>query len=714
MHRRILTSALTLLAATTAAGAAQASQYTITGSGSHDISDTGGDDWTKDTKWGDFGASYGTSYDIHSNYNGSDKYEQVTGSIGGTLFGADIPIGEVSVKAHAGRSSTLKGDYDLSIFGIDLISIDNLSFASSGKSGVSITLAEFELEGVTYTADGNWGSDGLDLSVDVTATVGADLKFVGIPVEVSAGAAGAIGINVSATAGYDSGSGVSSIDFTGEPYAEIDLIAEAGVGAGVASVGVSGSLTLLHVGLPITNSLSLTPKDTTEGVMNYSTSGYLTLSSLGGEVDLFLKVWPVTYTYKLFDWDGVTWDNQLLFTDSIPTAVSPKITISGPTATLSYVYTDATNINDSKISWYRANDASGSGSVPFAVAGGRTYNLSEIFDEDKYMRACVKPYNSVNYGTTVCSSWTAVGHLYTMYKDSNYGGSSVSVAYSHKDRDHCYNMSDLGSSWNDTLSSLRIYNESGCNSVLYMYKDADCSGDGKGVFVSPNQTVNSVSSMSSEFGSSWNDSVSSFKVSPCEEVSATDVAVTFDATAAKGSYDLHTNALIDSDTSTSTWWAATGSSGSGATQLGGGPILGLSPAQAGNYLRFCVTPQAFISSGSEVCSDWTHVPAVVFYKDTSFGGSSMVFPYTQSPSKTCFNIADIGAGSTWNDAVGSLKLYAPLGTTATLKVFKDADCSGDKDISTVASDGASVSVSSVNNTFGSGWNDEISSFKVTY
>lgn len=714
MQRRILTSTLALLTAMTAVGAAQAStNVTVPSYGSSHISDTGGDEWTKDTKWGDIGTYFSTGYDLYSTYNGSSMYEMVSGEVGAVIFDEHAAFASISLKAHAGQSSSLKADCDLYIFGAHLINMNNLNVSNTGTSNFSVTLAQFTSGGVDYSANGNWSVGGGAFSVSVDATMGveAELSFMGIPIVLSAGASGEVGVEASGSASYSGGK--STIDFTGEPFAELNLSASAGVGTGVASAGVTGSLTLLHVGLPVTNTLSLTPGANGSGTMQYATSGYLSVSTLGGEIGLYLHAGIFTYSYTLFDWDGVSLVNKLLFTDSVPVASSPKLTISGNTAKFSYIYADANPELNSIVQLQQSGNASGTVAIPLPLPANKTYSLT-AGQNNQYLRGCVTPKNGVNSGAQVCTDWTEVGPVLSLYKDSNLSGTTTSVAYQHSDRDRCYNVSDLGSGWNDTLSSFRLNNESGCNTMLYLWKDANCSGSAQGRFAWPTQTVNDVTSLSSAFGSSWNDEVSSFKVSYCEEVSASNVSVSFEGQMAVGTYDLQTNALLDVDTSTARWSYATSSSGSGATDFFGGTLatsLPMTPMAAGKYIRFCVTPTALISSGSEVCSGWADAPAVTFYKGTDYSSTGFTFPFKQSPSGTCYNMTDLG--STWNDVVGSLALYAPANGSATLHVYKNTGCSG-TEATTTAGTNATTSVANVNSTYGSGWNDAISSFKVVY
>jgi len=718
MQRRILTSTFALLALTTAAGAAQASSnVTITGSGSHNIADTASDRWTKNTDWGTIGAYYSAGYDLYSNYSGSSQYEKISGTVGGVLFGKDLPFANVAIKAHAGKTQTLKGDYDLSIFGVTLINIDNLNLDSTGKAGASILLAEMPYGVATVSANGNWGTDGVDLSVDVTATVDADMTLAGVPLVFSAGASGAVGINVAAkAAAYDSSNGASSINFSAEPYAQIDLVGSAGVGVSWANVGAYGSLTLLYVGVPVENQLTLTPLDSTSGYMEYSTSGKLNLSSLGGEIGLYVYIWPVTYSYALFDWDGIDWADELLFTDSIPLAAAPTTTVSGANATFSYVYADANPESGSTIKWYRADNASGLHAGPISTttssSGSSTYSLTDM-DSMRYLRACVTPSNGVNSGSQVCSSWTSVGPLLTYFWDTNYGGSSMAVAYKAERNGYCFTMQDIKSGWNDEASSYKLQAVPGCTTVLQMYNNWDCN-DSQGVAtrtLASGVPGEGVSSMSSTLGSGWNDVLTSFKVVYCDEVSASNVSINFDGTKAEGSYLLNSASLFQSDESTFRWYYATNSNGSGSTQFSTSSSITMSPAQAGNYLKFCLTPNNGTTAGDNVCTGWTRAPAVTFYWDTNYGGSSLVYPYKQVSSGTCVNISNVKSG--WNDEVSSLKLNARNNNPATIYLYKDANCSGGV-ASTIASAGSTASVSSFTNTYGSGWNDVLSSFKVVY
>ncbi|MEZ4294940.1 MAG: hypothetical protein R3B70_08175 [Polyangiaceae bacterium] len=715
MRRRIYCSALALLAATAVAGTAEAADpVTVTMSSPGSISDSAGDSWTKNTKWGEVGTYYDAGYDIHANYNGSDKYEKISGTVGAVLFDQDLPFGDMSVNVHAGQTSALKADFYLSAFGQDIIDVSNLSFVNTGKQGLSLTFVEAKYGVASVSGSGSWGDDGVDFSIDVSASVDASLTLAGVPLVFSAGGSGAVGMSVDASAtGTTYSSSQSSINFSATPYTELALTAEAGVGVSWASVGVYGSLTLLEVSVPMVNSLTLTPTTsfptTTSATMTYTTSGYLTLSSLGGEVGVYAKVGPLKYTYAVFDWDGVTWYDELIFTDSVPVVAGLLTTIDGGAAKASYTFADAAGTADqSTVKFYRSSSGSGTGTL-VQSSQSKTYDLTEA-DSKKYIRNCVTPSNGINSGTVECGDWVYVGELLTFYTGSSFSGSGLSVAYTGEQSGHCYNISGVESGWNDEASSYKFQNVN-CDTTVYMYKDSNCSGSVKTRTFPGGTPGEEVSSISSTFGSTWNNAITSFQIVYCDKVTASSVKVSYDGLKAEASYTLDSTSLFDTDESTFLWYTATSSSGSGQTQISTASSFTLSPSHAGKYVKMCVTPDNGTTTGSQVCTPWKDLPAVVFYWDWNYGGSSLTVPYTQSSSGTCFNLNDLK--STWANDVSSYVLHAPVAHSATITLYKDDDCSGSA-VTTTASAGSSTSVDSLTSTFGSGWNDAVNSFKVSY
>lgn len=716
MSTRLTSSVLAFLAAVTSAGAAQAtSAVTVNNTAPKTISNSADGDWTESTKWGDFGANYSAGYVISANYNGSDKYEKVYGNVGGMMFGSNLDILDVSLKAKAGQSTTLKGDYFLSVFGVTLLNVSDLNITPSSalsRSGLDFDLVDWDLGPVSVGASVGYGLDGRSIEGCISANVDADISYVGVPLTFSAGGSGCLGLTVSATASYDSSSGKSSIDFTGKPYASLTAEGSAGVGTSDVSGGGYGELELLNVSVPITNSLIVTPTSSTSATMQYATSGYLTLSSLSGEFGLYVKFLFVKYTYTLFEWDGLTWANELLFTDSVPLAASPSLSISGKTIKASYSYTDANPEDGSVIKWYSATDSSGSNAL-WVGNGSNTSKTRDlqIADDNRYYRFCVTPSNGVNSGTEVCSSWKPVGRTVTYYWDGSYGGSSMTVAYERSKSGTCVNMSSLSSSWNDDASSYKIKANSSCTTTLHLYKDADCSGS-EAIRTIAAGNYEYVSSIGGLLGDSWNDSVSSFSVVYCDSVSATDVSVGWYNATAQGNYTLNSASLFADEDSTYVWYRANDSSGSGSTQVSTSQDYTLGENDNGKYLKFCVTPNNGTTTGSQVCSSWTRVDGVTFWWDGSYGGSDFTFPYKQGSSGKCYNMSSVKSSS-WNDDASSMKLVAPTGGSATITLYKDADCSGGSTSVSAAANNY-LAISSLGGYFGSSWNDSVSSFKVTY
>lgn len=709
MKCRMLTSALVLLGATAAAkSAAAATNKMVTSAAAGHISDSAGEEWIEDTKWGEMGAYFDTGYDLSSNYDGSSKHEKVSGELGAILFNQDVPLAGTSVKVHAGKSNTLLGDYKMSLFGLDVIDFEDVDLSAATSQSVEVEIVDVDLGPVGVSANGNFALNAI--AVDVTAGAEQEIVFMGIPMVFTAGVAGVVGLEVSAEASYASGSGVSSIDFTGEPFGELNLVGSAGIGTKAASVGVYGQVTLLHVGVPVTNSLTLTPVDSTTGIMNYSTSGYLSVSSLSGEIGVYLKIWPVTYKYSVFDWDGIEWYNQLLFSDSIPVAAGVRAKISGKQATAKYTYADQNPENGSNIKWYRATNASGSGATLVQNGNDKSYDLTDA-DSGRYLRTCVTPSNGVNDGDQQCGSWTAVGSLLSYYWDASFGGDELSVAYSKSRSGTCFTLGDLESGWNDDASSYKFDTVPGCATTLYMYQHKDCEGAVQTRSFPAGTSGEDIASIASTLGSGWNNAIGSFSVVYCDSVSATDVTFGYDRFKAQGAYTIDSTSLFDTDYSTFNWYLATSSSGAGKTQIGTSSLFDMDESQAGKFLQFCVTPNNGTNTGSKVCSAWTHVPAVVFYWNTDFGGDDLIYPYTQASSGSCHDMGDVKSG--WSDDVGSLKVFAPLSTSARLYVYKGTSCSG-AEASTYVAAGGSASVAHVGNTYGSGWNNNISSFKVVY
>jgi hypothetical protein len=193
-------------------------------------------------------------------------------------------------------------------------------------TGVDITILGSRNELLSasgYQTETDSGSDGNNFSITVLGESAASVNVtyektffersrtftVGIvPVFVSVGASGSVGLGLSFSGGT----------LTLTPSAGIHATVAAGVGGecdvGGASAGVRGSLTLIEIGLPI--SLKLYVEN---GAPKYTIQGDLTLATLSGRLELYAEAYvkicwvkvSADWSYTLFSWSGVEWTKNL-------------------------------------------------------------------------------------------------------------------------------------------------------------------------------------------------------------------------------------------------------------------------------------------------------------------------------------------------------------------------------------------------------------------
>ena len=675
MARRPLQGLFTLAIASAAfaamAGTAHATTST-TVSGSKTVSNTA-TSWTgKNTKYGEFGAGYSVGYTLYSNDTGSSKYESVSASSSAKLFGESFSLLDATAKASAGLSSSVSGSYSVKIAGATVGYASSLALSSSSLS--------------------------LDIPCVTLAEAESTVMIVVVPVTLGLSAEACPGLSLSSSGSYSSTQ--SSISFTGTPSLSADLTASVGVGVSGFSVGAEVGVTLISLALPVTSSMSFVPSTK---ALTYANAGTLTLESLAGSVSLYAKAWPLKYTYTLFDWDGIG-GSWVIFSDSVPTAASATATISDFQASGTYTFTDPSNLDDSGSSyvWYRASDASGTGSTSISTAQNRSLSTD---DNGKYLKFCVTPRNGVNTGAQACSGWTSVGHIAELFTAGSSGGTNLSVAYEHSLSGTCINVNTAA--FNDQASSLQFYAPTSSSATLWLFQHADCGGDSTSVGASANSHT-PMDSMRLSLGDAWNDSVSSIMVVYGETVSAEDVSVTVSGNKATSSHSFVSNSNLEEDGTTYYWQRAIYGDGYGAATINSSnsDTHALVAADNDQYLRICVTPSNGYTTGSATCSGWTHVGHVVsMYKDSSYGNTDVSIAYEKAGSGNCYNLGTYS----FNDAMSSFKFFPPSSSSATFQVFYDSNCSGNGAYYTESASGAYL-MSSLN----SYWNDNASSFKVTW
>jgi hypothetical protein len=514
----------------------------------------------------------------------------------------------------------------------------------------------------------------------------------------------------------------TSFAITGTPDIGVGATAYVGIGTEVASAGVKGSLTLVDVSVPITNTMVLAG-----GTLTDTTTGTVDISFLNGELDFYAKAgwgpFSAEYDYTLLSWPGYGW-SFVGFADCDPTAKNLVLDIhaGNPTAVAVATYTYAGVQEYGSHYWLRrADDSKGTNSHEFAdgfVSNDTvSYTLTQQ-DSNKYLSFCIIPAAGTKTGKEVCSAWYPVGPLLSLYQDDNYGGRSVLFPYKLAGNGQCVNLTDYG--FNDALSSYRFaYDASMSQANLALYYDIGCGGAKVGEGVSNNSASGSIdrSSVTGTFGSSWNDQVTSFRVVWNDNVTTKDLAVTFPGTTAGVSYSyFDANGMPESGT-TFQWQRADDINGTNATTVqgyGGTSSYTFNGSEEGKFLRVCAKASNGVVVGQEVCSDWTSVGRfLTLYKDGNYSGTTLRFPYEKWTSGKCVSLGQFG----FNDQLTSYKVsygsyVRPANDSATYGVtfYWDTACGGATTTSTFGAAGGTNSVSSM----GSTWNDQASSFRVVY
>ena len=190
-----------------------------------------------------------------------------------------------------------------------------------------------------------------------------------------------------------------------------------------------------------------------------------------------------------------------------PTASDVSISVTDTTATGSYTFGAAGSTTDaSTFTWQRS--ATGSTTDASTVGTSSSYTLSAS-DNQQYLRFCVTPVNDWATGTQSCSDWTSVGHIVSFYEHNQSGGSSKHFAYEKSSWGNCVNMTSHA--FNDKVSSLTFRTPTTKTATVWLYKDVNCAGPVV-TYTVPAGQISSVGSMTSQWGSVWNDALSSFKV----------------------------------------------------------------------------------------------------------------------------------------------------------------------------------------------------------
>jgi len=643
----------------------------------------------KNTSVGSFGAGYGAAFTADYNTVSGALSGQLTADASVQLFGTTMEIAGFDASASLNSS--------------------NSKMVSLQVDVVGGTIYENEIASATTLAASEYCVSFFDVSTTFTIVV--------VPVTMAAGAEGCV--KGSITMGGTYVPSTSSIPLTIDVTPQVDaaLTASVGVGSSAFSAGVEAEVTLLD----LTFNMGLDPTyKTSNGTFSVNSVGGLDLSMLDGEVSLYAKAdlgfWDVKYTKELFSWEGPVSQSWSLWSTGKPSATDVLAAVEGGNATGTYSYSDTADTPEgtSTYKWYRASDASGTGSTEISTS--KTKNIVEA-DSDKYLRFCVTPKNNVvpdpAVGDEECSDWQSVGKVASFYQHNDYSGNNLAIAYEKSTSGTCFNLDDYNSSWDNYTSSYKLYAPSDSKATFHMYKAYNCSDTSSSEYMNYTASANG-SYSDNDMGSSWNDRLSSIKVVYNEIVTAEDVVVSISANKATAAYTFNVS-NSDSTTesgSTYVWKRSSYSSGSGASTISGSTSSShtLTYADDQKYLQVCVTPSNGWSSGSQVCSGWTAVGHLLkMFDDANNSGTHLAIAWEKSARETCFNLTDYS----FNDKMSSYNWYNNSVSSSTIWFYKDINCSGNVATRTVSASG-SENVTSIGTTMGSAWQDEITSFKISW
>jgi hypothetical protein len=406
------------------------------------------------------------------------------------------------------------------------------------------------------------------------------------------------------------------------------------------------------------------------------------------------------------------------------------ISISGNTATATYIFEDTADVAESgsTYQWYRTSSTTALGTA-ISGATSKTYTLTPS-DNQKYLNVCVTPSTGYLSGSQVCSTVgnTNTGDLLMIYKDGSYSGSSLALAYERSPSGTCFNLTDY--SFNDMMSSFKwpidwSNNYYGSAATLTLYKDVGCSGTSTSYSTSYGTSASSL-------GSTWNDIVSSVKVDWTSLVSISKPAVTISGNKATQSHT-YTDGANTTENTTYQWYRNGSATDTNKTAISGatGSSYTLTLSDNDAYLQVCATPANISTIGTQVCSDWAKVGHLVwFYSQQSTSSStdtSIGIAYERSASGTCFNMSDYD----FDDIARAFVLYSGTSSAATLTYYQAADCVSDSSKAewalTVSTNGSGVVYNTTNAGYvssssgfayavnmGALFDNTVSSFKVTY
>lgn len=249
-------------------------------------------------------------------------------SFGGSVFGASyqtaagwefntVSSGSMCLSFDARAYAYLKAYARLFGTNREVVYANAEATAQTGQVGYDVTLrvlgSDVFRENNTYPTSFSVGPDPQTPRATLFKIKGY-FTIAGIPVSVSAGAAGTLGLNTQFTAQLASGCRFELVAQL-KPWARLDGFAEVAVDVGIASAGVRGSVTLVRVELPYDVSLAVFLQSSgtmLRPMFELDTNLQLKVSTLDGNVVVFVRAFGLTAEKELASFNGISTTTTLL------------------------------------------------------------------------------------------------------------------------------------------------------------------------------------------------------------------------------------------------------------------------------------------------------------------------------------------------------------------------------------------------------------------
>ena len=222
--------------------------------------------------------------------------------LGGAVFGSKIEVIDASGHMRYGNNpSNFPGGLPRRPDETPTVELNQIDVEFLGS-----TIFNADLE---RTNDGFNFVTGSDARAETMLSVSATFVIGFIPVTVSAGMAGVVGMS------YELGGSTPAFEQPGSctlieakaslsPFGSINAFASASINAGVAEAGIKIDLVLIRVDLPFSGRLALQMAPGFDVQMLATMKLDLVVSLLSGRVLLFLRLLWEEWEIELFSWDG--------------------------------------------------------------------------------------------------------------------------------------------------------------------------------------------------------------------------------------------------------------------------------------------------------------------------------------------------------------------------------------------------------------------------